>query len=103
MNEESNGTGGKDENGMTRRTFLKGVVAGAAAAGVLAMAPSVVSGSAEPAEDAQAERTLASTGDPIIVYVRDPRTGEVEIMAGTKSVVRRDLSLVNRLRASRSR
>lgn len=103
MAEQTNGEEGKDEGGISRRTFLKGVVAGAAAAGVLAAAPSVLAGSAEGSDGNDAELESGPVTGPIVVYIRDSTTGEVEIMSGTKAVVRKDAGLVSRLKAARVR
>lgn len=103
MTEEAEKEGGKDEGGISRRTFLKGAIAGAAAAGVLAAVPSVLASPAETSGETAADLATGPDTGPIVVYVRDSTTGEVEIMSGTKSVVRRDVGLVSRLKASRAR
>jgi len=102
MAEEAKENDSKQEggSGISRRMFLKGVAAGAVAAGVLAAVPSVLAGTPEGPDGGGAELSQGDTSGPIVVYVRDPSTGEVSILSGTKEFVRRDPGLVSRLKSA---
>ena len=82
----------------TRRGFLIMAGAGAAAAGVAAIAPAA--GQATPRVTRLGG---ASTGSgPLVAYVRDAHKGDVSVMVGEREVVVHDPELVARLtRASR--
>ncbi len=89
--------------GISRRTFLKRGGTGAAAAGFLAAIPAFPArawASRRPAtihrDGVAAPAGRPATG-PLVVYVPDPRSGEVHLMVGTREVVRRDRALVARL------
>ncbi len=67
----------------SRRTFLTG--AGAAAAGVGAVAAGLVG--ASPADAAVRDETERSgEAQPIVAYVSDPATGEITLMSGEREV-----------------
>jgi hypothetical protein len=77
---------------LTRRGFVK-TTAGAAA-GMTAIG-ALVTG--------QAEADAHVTGsDPVVAYVKDPRTGEISVMSGDREVSVRDPKLAARIaRAAR--
>jgi hypothetical protein len=75
----------------TRRTFVKN---SAVAAAGMTVAGALV------AEQADAKAAAAS--GPVVAYVRDPRTGEISVMAGERQVSLQDRKLAARLaRAAR--
>jgi hypothetical protein len=50
----------------------------------------------------QADAKVAATSGPVVAYVRDPRTGEISVMAGERQVRLHDRKLAARLaRAAR--
>lgn len=50
----------------------------------------------------QADAKAAATSGPLVAYVRDPRTGEISVMAGERQVRLQDRKLAARLaRAAR--
>ena len=72
--------------GSTRRGFVRNSMAAAAGmtvAGALAT------------ESAEAEARAGS--GPVVAYVRDPRTGEISVMAGERTVKVRDRHLAARI------
>jgi len=93
--------------GVSRRAVLRGA-AGAGAAGLAAAA---VAGTAGPALAAatsassrrQAARTTeAAAAGPVVVHLRDARSGEMDVFAGTSHTRLRDPELAARLaRAAR--
>jgi hypothetical protein len=75
----------------TRRGFVKGSAAAAASMTVIG---------ALAAEQADAEVSGAS--GPLVAYVRDPRKGEISVMAGDREVSLHDRKLAARIaRAAR--
>jgi hypothetical protein len=89
---------------LSRRAFLARTGAGAAAAGLIAVIPSLaVPASAAEKSDAHGRDDALTTtdvehaGGPLVVHVPDPRTGEVHFLFGTREVVHHDRSLVARM------
>jgi hypothetical protein len=70
----------------TRRGFVKN--SATAAAGVTAVGALI-------AEDADAHAAAAS--GPIVAYIREPRTGEISVMAGERQVNLRDRKIAARI------
>lgn len=90
----------------SRRSLLRG--AGIGAAGLAAGAIGGIAAGHAAAERLPSTRPAAehSYGDdsaePVVVYVRDARTGELDVFRGTSQIRFRDLDLAARLiRASR--
>ena len=93
--------------GVSRRSVLRG----AAGAGAAGLAVAAVAGTAGPALAAatsassrkQAARTTeAAPAGPVVVHVRDARSGEMDVFAGTSHTRLRDPDLASRLaRAAR--
>jgi hypothetical protein len=89
-----------------RRVFLTRGSVVVAAAGVAAAVPGLAPGLLEPA--GAAEAVPASPADevtldePLVVHVRDLRTGEIGLFSGTEEIVVHDRGLANLLvRATR--
>jgi len=81
---------------MTRRAFMSsaGAVTGAAALGAVTAG----SGIAAAAELAAGTAALpANAKGRYVAYVRDPKRGEVAVMAGDREVTIRDRALVHRI------
>jgi len=79
-----------------RRAVLRGA-AGAGALGlVVAASASAVGASAATATPEQ-EQALAATDSPVVVYLRDVSSGELEIFAGTSRTQVHDPALAARL------
>jgi len=75
----------------TRRGFVK--TSAAAAAGMTVVGALV-------AEQAEAKAVSASA--PVVAYIRNPRTGEISVMAGDREVKLQDRKIAARLaRAAR--
>jgi hypothetical protein len=75
----------------TRRAFVKN--SAAAAAGMTVVGALVAE---------QADAKVAATSGPVVAYVRDPRSGEISVMAGERQVKLQDRKLAARLaRAAR--
>ena len=75
----------------TRRAFVKN--SAAAAAGMTVVGALVAE---------QADAKVAATSGPVVAYVRDPRTGEISVMAGERQIRLHDRKLAARLaRAAR--
>ncbi len=97
--------------GPSRRRVLRG----AAGAGAAGLAAAVVTGAAMTPALAETSRAAASSGpgardaaasdgvsEPVVVHVRDVRSGEMDVFAGTRHIRLRDVDLAARLaRAAR--
>ena len=70
----------------TRRAFVKN--SAAAAAGMTVVGALVAE---------QADAKAAATAGPVVAYVRDPRTGEISVMAGEREVKLQDRKIAARL------
>jgi len=85
---------------MSRRSVLRGA-AGAGAVGLAAAAGAgAVAAAARPAAKAGTAPTPAAMpahADPVVVYLRDARTGELDVFTGTTQVRFRDPALAARL------
>jgi hypothetical protein len=95
---------GEPQSGMSRRSVLRGA-AGVGAAGLAAAA---VAGAAGPAlaaaapassrrHDAGPAASATTTAEPVVVHVRDARSGEMDVFAGTSHSRLRDPDLAARL------
>ena|ERR1700722_2769776 len=90
--------------GPSRRSMLRGAGAvgavGLAAAVGVGAAGGVAAAATRPAVDnraASAEHSADATGAPLVVYLRDAASGELDIFSGTSHTVIRDRALVARL------
>ena len=83
-------------SGVSRRSFIKGAVAGAAVAAVATTVPYVLTRTEVP-PPVGGEGTIADTTGPVVVYVPDPSKSDVVIMRGEKEAVRKDATLVSRV------
>jgi hypothetical protein len=99
------GTVPPDQQGphsVSRRSLLQGA-AGAGAAGLAAatLGAAVLGSTATPAQAATTPAQAAGS-DPLVVHVRDLRTGDIELFSGTTKTRVRDRDLAARIaRASR--
>ena len=86
-------------NSYARRAVLRSA-AGAGAIGLVAAAGvgtvAAASASAATATPEQ-DHALAATDTPVVVYLRDAASGELDIFSGTSHTVIRDRALVARL------
>jgi hypothetical protein len=101
---EPEAAAGPAQPGLSRRSMLWG--AGVGAAGLAAIA---VTGPAAPALAAANRPTAAATGgstvggkndgisEPVVVHLRDARSGEMDVFAGTSHTRLRDPELAARL------
>jgi hypothetical protein len=95
-----------DEQGYSRRSFIKASAGVATGASVLAVPAAAVLGvpaaaaaresGADPVEVATSEATPA---EPVMAYVHDASKGEVTVLAGTRQATYRDPALAKRLLA----
>jgi len=79
----------------------RAVLRGAAGAGALGLVVAAGAGTAASASAATAtpeqEQALAATDSPVVVYLRDASSGELEIFAGTSRTQVHDPALAARL------
>jgi nitrous oxide reductase len=91
------------ERGLSRRSVLQGAAtAGAAglavtAFGAAAASPALAATSSSTAGSASAAHEEAGHSDPIVVHVRNARTGDIEVFSGTSSTRLRDKELAARI------
>jgi nitrous oxide reductase len=95
------------ERGLSRRSLLQGAAtAGAAGLAVSALGAATArpalaatssSASAAGSASASAEHDVAGHSDPIVVHVRNARTGDIEVFSGTSSTRLRDKELAARI------
>ncbi len=79
---------------VSRRKFIAGASVGAVAVGVGVGVPLAVSAQSK----AQTPAKPASTSsDPLMVYVTNPSSGDVELLVGSRAVKFHDPDLVARL------
>lgn len=98
----ASGTVPERSSEMSRRSLLRGA-AGAGAVGLAAAAGAgAVMAAARPAEAKAAPAAGQAGAEPLVVYLRDATTGEMEVFAGTSQVRFRDRALAAQLqRAAR--
>jgi hypothetical protein len=93
-------TAGPSRRSMLRGAGAAGAVGLAAAVGVGA-ASGVASAATRPAADnraaAGAEHSAGAAGAPLVVYLRDAASGELDVFSGTSHTVIRDQALAARL------
>jgi hypothetical protein len=89
---------------ISRRNFLKTARNGAAAVGIVAVAPTMLltqAGAATKPKSTSkaAEATVrpVSSDETVVVHIPNPRSGEIHFMVGTREVVTHDRALVARL------
>jgi len=80
------------EEARERRLSRRSLLQGAATAG--AAGPALAAASSPPAPDRSSGRTPAG---PIMVHVRDTRSGDIEVFAGTSQARLRDKDLAARI------
>lgn len=89
--------------GVSRRSVLRGVAgagaAGLAVAAVASAGPALAAAKPAPPrrQAATAATNEATTAGPVVVHVRDARSGEMDIFAGTSHTRLRDPDLAARL------
>ncbi len=91
---------------ISRRNFLKTARNGAAAVGIVAVAPTMLltqAGAATKSKSASRSTKETATVRPVssdetvVVHIPNPRSGEIHFMVGTREVVTHDRALVARL------
>jgi len=87
---------------ISRRNFLKTARNGAAAVGLVAVAPTMLltqAGAATKSKSTKTEATVrpVSSNETVVVHIPNPRSGEIHFMVGTREVVTHDRALVARL------
>jgi len=93
------------ERGLSRRSLLQGAAtAGAAglavsAFGAAAASPALAAANSATADSASASSShdVAGHSDPIVVHVRNARSGDIEVFSGTSSTRLRDKDLAARI------
>ena len=87
-----------EERRLSRRSLLQGAAAagaaGLAATAIGAAGPALAATSSPPDPDRSPGRTPA---EPIMVHVRDTRSGDIEVFAGTSQTRLRDKDLAARI------
>ena len=91
-----------EERRLSRRSLLQGAAAagaaGLAATAIGAAGPALAATSSLPAPDQSPGRSPGRTpADPIMVHVRDTRSGDIEVFAGTSQTRLRDKDLAARI------
>ena len=87
---------------LSRRSLLQGAAtagaAGLAATAIGAAGPALAATSGPPATDRSAGRSSGpAPAGPIMVHVRDARSGDIEVFAGTSQTRLRDKDLTARI------
>ena len=88
-----------EERRLSRRSLLQGAAAaGLAATAIGAAGPALAATSSPPASDRSPGPSPGRTpADPIMVHVRDTRSGDIEVFAGTSQTRLRDKDLAARI------
>jgi len=87
---------GEQMKKVSRRTFVIGASAGAAAVGAGAVS-GVVWGNLQSPSQQKAKQFAATLSTPLTAYVRDAAKGEIVLMADTRQVIINDTDLAARL------
>jgi len=84
---------------LSRRSMLRGAAsAGAAGLALTALAaPAAAAGARAPRPDAAGRSAPLAAAEPLVVHVRDVRTGEMDVYRGTSHARVRDRDLAARL------
>jgi hypothetical protein len=97
-------TATEPQPGLSRRSMLRGTGAGAAGLAAIAVAgpaaPALAAASRPAAPAARGSMPDArsdGTFEPVVVHLRDPRSGEMDVFAGTSHTRLRDPELAARL------
>src|ERR1700757_645127 len=90
------------ERRLSRRSLLQGAAtagaAGIAATAIGAAGPALAATSSPPAPGRSADRSSGrAPAGPIMVHVRDTRSGDIEVFAGTSQARLRDKDLAARI------
>jgi nitrous oxide reductase len=90
------------ERRLSRRSLLQGAAtagaAGLAATAIGAARPALAAASSPPTPDRSSSRSSGRTpAGPIMVHVRDTRSGDIEVFAGTSQARLRDKDLAARI------
>ena len=87
---------------ISRRKFLGAAAGGAVVVGAAAVAaPSVLGGGSDTSGTPRSHAGEALSVDgPVLAHLRDAKTGEISVFAGTREVVIRDRSVANALLAA---
>ena len=90
------------ERRLSRRSLLQGAAtagaAGLAVTAIGAAGPALAATSSPPAADRSPGRSSGRTpAEPIMVHVRDARSGDIEVFAGTSQTRLRDKDLAARI------
>ena len=100
------GSSQEDEQGLSRRSFIKasaGVATGATVLGVPAAAvlgvPAAVAALEGGSGAVEVAPSTAAPAEPLVAYVHDAGKGEVTVLAGTRQATYRDPALVKHLLA----
>jgi hypothetical protein len=93
---------GAGERRLSRRSLLQGAAtagaAGIAATAIGAAGPALAATSSPPAPGRSADQSSGRTpAGPIMVHVRDTRSGDIEVFAGTSQARLRDKDLAARI------
>ncbi len=83
---------------LTRKSLFKRTSAGALMVGALAVPGATALAAGQP-EASQSDAELAALGTtaPFVVFVRNPKIGELVVIAGSQEIVVRDPALVARM------
>jgi hypothetical protein len=96
-NDPGPGSAPEQPSRMSRRSVLRGA-AGAGAVGLAAATGAgAVVAATRPAAKAAEPAALPSHHEPVVVYLRDARTGELDVFNGTSQVRLHDRALAARL------
>jgi hypothetical protein len=92
----------RNQPDLSRRSVIRGAAglagAGLAAGAITAAVAAPAAAAAKPARPAgQATSDASSRGEPVIVHIRDVKSGEMDVFAGTSHVRLTDPGLTARL------
>ncbi len=84
---------------LTRKSLFKRTSAGALMVGALGVVPGATALAAGQSEASHSDAELAALGmtAPFVVFVRNPKIGELVVIAGSQEIVVRDPALVARM------
>jgi hypothetical protein len=93
--------------GFDRRKFLKGSSVAAGLAGAMTVVPGAlpafaksVGKSSSSTHEVNGVGEHSQSGEPVVVHVRDARTGQIDLFVGTRHISVQDRALASRIVSS---
>jgi hypothetical protein len=87
----------------SRRVFLQRASVGAAAVGVVAVAPAFTTGASAQGLESAPDSTAPAHEGSFVVWIKDPKAGQLAVLVGEKELVFTDKKLAKQLAQAAAR